>query len=242
VPTYALSLLVLAGAVLLRWLLDPLMGNSLPLVTLFGAVAGAVWVGGYRPALLVALTGYVACHYLFIEPRGAFVFDAGIVAGVLAYLFTCALIIGIGEAMRHAQTHARARGEVLGVTLGSIGDAVITTDTEGLVTFLNRAAESLTGWTHDDARGRPLADVFRIINEELARDRREPGHPSPSPGRRRGIGQPHAAHRERRGGTADRRQRRTDQGRTRCGVRVRADLPRRVRTAAVGKTRGGAAS
>jgi len=166
VPTYAISLLVLAGAVLLRWLLDPVIGDSLPLVTLFGAVAAAVWVGGSTPALLVTIVGYVACHYLFIEPRGTFSFDAGIVVGVLAYLFTCALIIWIGEAMRRAQTRASARGELLQVTLGSIGDAVITTDIEGRVTYLNRVAESLTGWTEQDALGHPLAEVFRIINED----------------------------------------------------------------------------
>ncbi len=166
VAAYAIALLVLAAAVLLRWLLDPLMGESLPLVTLFGAVAAAVWVGGYRPALLVTVVGYVACHYLFIEPRGIFRFDAGIVVGVLAYLFTCALIIGIGEAMRRAQTRASARGELLRVTLGSIGDAVITTDIEGRVTYLNRVAESLTGWTEHDALGHQLAEVFRIINED----------------------------------------------------------------------------
>ena len=59
-------------AVLLRWLLDPLMGDALPLVTLFGAVAAAVWLGGYRLAIPVTLLGYVACHYLFIPPRGHF--------------------------------------------------------------------------------------------------------------------------------------------------------------------------
>ena len=60
----------LALAVLVRWLLDPLMGDTLPLVTLFGAVAAGVWVGGYRPAVVVAVLGYVACAYLFIPPRG----------------------------------------------------------------------------------------------------------------------------------------------------------------------------
>ena len=163
---YALSLLVLAAAVLLRWLLDPVIGDSLPLVTLFGAVAAAVWVGGYRQALLVTIVGYIASHYLFIEPRGTLTFDAGIVVGGFAYLFTCALIIGIGEAMRHAQARASSRGEVLRVTLGSIGDAVITTDIEGRVTYLNRVAESVTGWTQQDALGHPLDEVFRIINED----------------------------------------------------------------------------
>ena len=57
----------LAAAVLVRWALDPLMGDALPLVTLFGAVAAAVWIGGYRPAVLVTFLGYVACEYLFIR-------------------------------------------------------------------------------------------------------------------------------------------------------------------------------
>ena len=55
---------------------------------------------------------------------------------------------------------------MLRVTLGSIGDAVITTDNEGRVTYLNGVAESLTGWTEQDALGHPLDEVFRIINED----------------------------------------------------------------------------
>jgi PAS domain S-box-containing protein len=51
------------------------------------------------------------------------------------------------------------------VTLSSIGDAVITTDVAGRVTFLNPVAESLTGWTQE-AVGQSLASVIRIINEE----------------------------------------------------------------------------
>ncbi|HEV8072172.1 MAG TPA: PAS domain S-box protein [Planctomycetaceae bacterium] len=52
------------------------------------------------------------------------------------------------------------------VTLASIGDAVITTNINGGVTFLNPAAQSLTGWTLEEAAGQPLDRVFRIINEE----------------------------------------------------------------------------
>ncbi|MBI5936459.1 MAG: EAL domain-containing protein [Betaproteobacteria bacterium] len=51
------------------------------------------------------------------------------------------------------------------VTLQSIGDAVITTDITGHVEFLNPIAERLTGWTTDEARGRPLIEVFHIVNE-----------------------------------------------------------------------------
>jgi PAS domain S-box-containing protein len=49
-------------------------------------------------------------------------------------------------------------------TLKSIGDAVITTDTKGLITFMNSAAEMLTGWEQEDAVRKPLQDVFAVIN------------------------------------------------------------------------------
>jgi PAS domain S-box-containing protein len=57
----------------------------------------------------------------------------------------------------------------LRVTLSSIGDAVITTDAEGRITFLNPVAESLTGWRLQDAVGQPLDSVIRLLNEESRR-------------------------------------------------------------------------
>lgn len=54
----------------------------------------------------------------------------------------------------------------LATTLKSIGDGVITTNTEGIVTFMNPVAETLTGWTQEEAVGNPLSEVFHIINEE----------------------------------------------------------------------------
>lgn len=52
------------------------------------------------------------------------------------------------------------------VTLSSIGDAVITTDTHGVVTFLNQEAERLTGWSSADAKGHSLTDVFVAVHED----------------------------------------------------------------------------
>jgi diguanylate cyclase (GGDEF)-like protein/PAS domain S-box-containing protein len=59
------------------------------------------------------------------------------------------------------------------VTLNSIGDAVLSTDTRGNVTYLNLVAESMTGWSREEASGRALAEVFQIIDgvtREPARD------------------------------------------------------------------------
>jgi len=167
---YAIGLVAVAVAVLLRWVLDPLMGDALPLVTLFGAVAAAAWLGGYRVAIPVALIGYAACHYLFIPPRGHFdVSDTANLVGLVAYLFTCSLIIVFGEAARVGKRRVTEQREVFRITLRSIGDAVLTTDTAGHITYINEIAESLTGWSHTEALGQPLERVFQIINEVTRR-------------------------------------------------------------------------
>ena len=164
--TYAVGFLALVAAVLLRWVLDPLMGDSLPLVTVFGAVAASVWLGGYRLAVPIAVLGYFACNYLFIEPRYRVDLNTtSDLVGLVAYLFTCSLIIAFGEAARVAHTRAIERREIFRVTLSSIGDAVITTDTDRRITYINEIAESLTGWSHREALGQPLESVFQIISE-----------------------------------------------------------------------------
>lgn len=56
--------------------------------------------------------------------------------------------------------------ELLQVTLESIGDAVITTDAAGNTQWLNPVAERMTGWTNEQAIGRPLGQVFHIVNED----------------------------------------------------------------------------
>lgn len=66
---------------------------------------------------------------------------------------------------RTAELALEQEREWFRVTLSSIGDAVITADMEGRVTFLNQVAASLTGWSLEDAMGLPLTEVFHIINE-----------------------------------------------------------------------------
>ncbi len=82
-----------------------------------------------------------------------------------------AFIVLLGQKCAQAIDRARLYNEVreqrerLQVTLSSIGDAVITTDMNGRITFMNGVAETLTGWTFDDTTRSYLHDVFRIINE-----------------------------------------------------------------------------
>ena len=69
-------------------------------------------------------------------------------------------------ARRQAEEALRLHSEWLRITLASIGDAVITTDAGGRVTFMNAVAQALTGWSQTDALGQLLTDVFPIVHEE----------------------------------------------------------------------------
>ena len=66
---------------------------------------------------------------------------------------------------KQAEEKLAEEKEQLAVTLRSIGDAVITTDTAGNIVLVNRVAEELTGWRQQEARGRPLGEVFQVIDE-----------------------------------------------------------------------------
>ncbi|HKQ23107.1 MAG TPA: CHASE3 domain-containing protein [Burkholderiales bacterium] len=102
---------------------------------------------------------------------------AGLVSGMLALVGIVAFIILL---QRHMRERAKAAAvqfeqrELLRITLASIGDAIITTDTSGRVNYLNSVAETLTGWTQKDAAGKSLETVFHIVNEQTGEKMENP--------------------------------------------------------------------
>jgi len=170
---YVGSLGFVGLALLVRWMLDPVLGGELPLALMFGAVALAAWYGGIGPGIVAAAVGYMAADYLFFPPRGHIgVEDATEAIGLAFYVASSALIIGFGESMRRGRRQAERalaeldrQRELFRVSLTSIGDGVIATDSEGAVTFVNPVAQSLIGRSEAEACGRPLEEVFRILDE-----------------------------------------------------------------------------
>ena len=61
-----------------------------------------------------------------------------------------------------------------GAMLASIADAVVAVDTLGQISFLNAAAEAVTGWTRDEAMGRPVQDVLRMMAEATREEMESP--------------------------------------------------------------------
>jgi PAS domain S-box-containing protein len=99
-----------------------------------------------------------------------------VLGGVVLFVFLLLATFDISRAtaerdrlivdLQAANDRTTASRDLLHTTLTSIGDAVIATDNAGRVTFMNAVAEQLTGWKQTEAAGRPLQNVFAIVNEE----------------------------------------------------------------------------
>ena len=100
-------------------------------------------------------------------------YKVALLTTVVADLFALVMVVAfIFLLRRHLLARDKAAAaiheqrEMFRTTIASIGDAVMTTDTQGRITYLNSVAQSLTGWRQEAAVGQSLETVFRIVNEE----------------------------------------------------------------------------
>ena len=98
---YGAAVVAVGAATLVRWLLDPVLGDQLPYPTFFVAVIFAAWIGGLRPALLATGLGFFVSWYCFLSPRFSLFSTSGVqFLGLGMYLMVSFAIAGFGEAMR----------------------------------------------------------------------------------------------------------------------------------------------
>ncbi len=115
------AMLVAIGA---RYLLDPWLGSSREFLTIPGAVVIAVWFGGVGPGVLVAVAGFFVADYLFIAPRQTFHMEYSTVwSTALGYLFSGALIIVLGGAMRRARSRAESEARERAATESALRES-----------------------------------------------------------------------------------------------------------------------
>src|SRR5690349_14371359 len=160
---YGWALLTTAAALVVRLLLDPILGFAIPYATFFLSVATSSLMAGWQAGVVSALLGGISTLYFVIPPRHKpwLIYGLDNQLGFVLYLIVSGILISLAEMQRRAKrraeeeaiergrAEARERDELqrFDTTLASIGDGVISTDCEGRITFLNRVACELTGWT-----------------------------------------------------------------------------------------------
>jgi two-component system, sensor histidine kinase and response regulator len=172
---YGVAVAAPAVTLLVRWPLNTVLGDRVLYMAFFPAVLLAAYLGGLWPGLLATALGGLAATYFLVEPLFSLaitsVHDA---VAVTLFVLVGTVISALSESRLRSLRRAAAGERRYAVTLASIGDAVLATDTQARVTFLNPAAEALTGWPPADAVGRPLAEVFRIVNEQTRQPAEDP--------------------------------------------------------------------
>jgi PAS domain S-box-containing protein len=174
---YGSAVLAVGLATALRLLLSQALGSRLPFTTYFVAVILVASFAGLGPALLSIALGAALGAYLFVAPTNSF--GIADTTGTLQVAVFCVLTLSVSilikviqDARRRAEQNASALAasrEQLATILASISDAVIATDTDGRVTFMNGIAQSLTGWNSQEASGKPVQELFGVIGEATHR-------------------------------------------------------------------------
>jgi PAS domain S-box-containing protein len=178
---YAVALAVTMMAIAARVVFEPYLGDSIPYATFFAAVALSALFGGLGPCLLSVALGAVGAWYTVLVPSAHGADNTPQWVGLGIFVLTGLVIAAFSATMRAGRRSAEAAAEELyeqrewfRTTLASIGDAVIVTDGEGRISFMNAIAERLTAWTKADALGHAIAEVFRIVNEVTGKPTADP--------------------------------------------------------------------
>jgi PAS domain S-box-containing protein len=172
---YGVAVLAAGASLAIRWLLMPFLDHERPFITFFPAVILSAYVGGLGPGLVATFLGAALGHYYVTDPPYTFtIHDRSEAYALALYTLTGVVISATTESLHRSRSRVAANERRYAVTLASIGDAVIATDLQARVTYLNPAAEALTGWAAADAVGRPLAEVFRIVNQQTRRPAEDP--------------------------------------------------------------------
>ena len=136
-----------------------------PMALFYAAVVIAAWAGGIEGGLLAVGLSAVSAYYAFLPPFWAFGTEPKQLAILAVFCFLASAFVTLIARQQRAAAREQEQRRWFSATLSSVGDAVIATDPEGRVTFMNDVAEKLTGWKAREAAGRELEEVFSIFKE-----------------------------------------------------------------------------
>ena len=110
---YVNALLAIGAVLAIRWAFSPILGHSLPYITLFPAVAFAAWYCGTGPSVVATLAGLSGAQMIFVRPAGAPLWTMREWTGIAGFLLASGVIIAMGQSRRRENEELRiARGEL----------------------------------------------------------------------------------------------------------------------------------
>jgi PAS domain S-box-containing protein len=189
---YGIAVVALAVAALARHLMDPFIGNLLPYVFFFPAVAFSAYLGGRGPALFGITAGLAIANYFFVPPRyEIWVFSSTSWVGSLAFIAANLTVVFVTDRMRSERKRAeqflkqaederknlqqemaerlkkeaelRASEEKFRAVAETAGNAIYIHDGTRLI-FVNPAAESITGYSKEELLA---ADMWHLVHPEF---------------------------------------------------------------------------
>jgi signal transduction histidine kinase len=163
VTRYAVAVLAIAVALLIRWAVNPVLGSQLPYVTLFPAIAFSAWYCGILPSVVTLVPGVLAAQYKFVLPEHSYRnLTSAQLMGTFAFLAASAVIIAIAEANRHREEQLRRQQ-------GELEEKVQQRTAE--LDAANKSLRQLSGrllQLQDDERRRIARELHDSVGQMLA--------------------------------------------------------------------------
>lgn len=187
---YCIAICAVGLATWLKWLAQPnIIPTDVPILYIISIVPIAIYFG-LGPSIFTSVLSAVAYNFFFIPPIHRFTWR-GSEAPILVIFVFVGMIISflasnlkekreeaekanrelsksrdhLEEVVKQRTSELRSSEERWSTIPASIGDAVIATNPDAEISFMNSTAEKLTGWKFQEAAGLPVAEVFKIINE-----------------------------------------------------------------------------
>jgi two-component system, cell cycle sensor histidine kinase and response regulator CckA len=167
ISRYWCAVAAITIAIVLRLLLDPLLGLQFPFATVLFAVLVTALYGGFRPALVAVALGTLASDYFLLPPRGSFqVADIDGIVGLFLFICTGLGIALLARALHAARQRAESNAEATrhhAVLIDQTYEAAHVWEWNGPISFWNRGAERLYGFSRQEAIGRVSHDLLQTI-------------------------------------------------------------------------------
>ena len=164
ISRYAAIVPLVGAALAITWLL-PVLRIQTPGPLFLAAIGIGAWYCGLGPAIFAALLSTIAIEIFLITTPGANHLMGGSVR-LLVFSLAAVLVSSLSAARKKAENALKDQNALLEMTLAGTADAVIATDAQGTVTFVNEVAERLTGVSKDQAIGKDVDTVLNLASEE----------------------------------------------------------------------------